>query len=104
MAQCMDMERQDWDLRIEGIGLETAVQQWGARSKVSKPIDKEWRTTVGRTPGRVPAPPPDDQMDGASAEDSDDGSTADEDMEDEFAQVPDTPEEKNGRGGRGTMG
>ncbi len=23
MAQCMDMEQQDWDVRIEGIGLET---------------------------------------------------------------------------------
>jgi len=22
MAQCMDLEQQDWDLRIEGIGLE----------------------------------------------------------------------------------
>ena len=42
MAQCMDMEQQDWDLRIEGIGLETAVLQWGARPKASKPIDKEW--------------------------------------------------------------
>ena len=97
MAQCMDMERQDWDLHIEGIGLETAVQQWGARPKASKPIDKEWRTTVERTPERVPAPPPDEQMDGASAED---GSTADEDMEDEFAQVLETPEEKDGGQGR----
>ena len=42
MAQCMDMEQQDWDLRIEGIGVETAVLQWGARPKASKPIDKEW--------------------------------------------------------------
>ena len=100
MAQCMDMERQDWDLHIEGIGLETAVQQWGARPKASKPIDKEWRTTVERTPERVPAPPPDEQMDGASAEASDDGSTADEDMEDEFAQVLETPEEKDGGQGR----
>ena len=41
MAQCMDMEQQDWDLCIEGIGLETAAQQWKARPKAFKPIDKE---------------------------------------------------------------
>ena len=25
MTQCMDMEQQDWDLRIEGTGLEAAL-------------------------------------------------------------------------------
>ena len=45
----------------------------------------------------MPTPPPDEQMDGASAEDSDDRRTADDDTEDEFALVPDTPEEKDGR-------
>ena len=48
MAQCMDMAQQDWDLRIEGIGLESAMQQWEARPKATKPIDKEWRTTAGQ--------------------------------------------------------
>ena len=48
MAQCMDMEQQDWDLRIEEIGLETALQQWEGRPKASKSIDKKWRTSVSR--------------------------------------------------------
>ena len=52
MAQCMDMERQDWDAVIEGAGLETAVQQWEIRPKASRPIDVEWRTkAVSGGPG-----------------------------------------------------
>jgi hypothetical protein len=41
MAQYMEMEQQEWEVEIEGIGLETAVQQWKARPSASKPIDKE---------------------------------------------------------------
>ena len=51
VAQCMEMEQQDWD-RIEEIGLETAMQKWEARPQASKPIDKEWRMAAGRKPGQ----------------------------------------------------
>ena len=44
MVQCMAMAQQDWDAVIEGIGMDTAAQQWEARPKASKPIDIEWRT------------------------------------------------------------
>ena len=45
----------------------------------------------------MPTTPPDEQMDGASAGDSDDKNTTDDDTEDEIAQVPDNAEEKDGR-------
>ena len=41
MAQCGDMEQKDWDAVLEGAGLATAVQQWEARPRASKPIDVE---------------------------------------------------------------
>ena len=99
----MAMERQDWDLNIEGIGLETAVRQWEARPKASLPIDKEWRTMVGQKQGRPPAPTPAEPSDGAdgkgaeSDESMEEESTAESATEDEFAQFPDTAEEKDGR-------
>ena len=31
MAECMDMAQQDWDLRIEGTGLESAKGDHGYR-------------------------------------------------------------------------
>ena len=103
MDQCMAMERQDWDLNIEGIGLETAVRQWEARPKASLPIDREWRNMVGNKQGRPPAPTPAEPSDGTddtgveSGESMEEESTAQSVTEDEFAQFPDTAEEKDGR-------
>ena len=104
MAQCMDMEQQDWDLRIEGIGLETAVQQWTARPKAFKPIDKEWRTSGGRQPGRKATVKQVEETDGADSGDtesdeerSDGDSDVESAAEDELAQSPDSQEEKEAR-------
>ena len=44
MVQCMDMSQQDWEVVIEGVGLELAGQKWEAQTKTSKPIDVEWRS------------------------------------------------------------
>ena len=96
MEQCMGMDQQDWDLRIEGVGLETAVQQWEARPKASKPIDQEWRTSVSQKQRRKADSPPAEQLDladgeGADAEGgSDDECETDSAPEDEFAQLPES--------------
>ena len=100
MAQCMDMEQQDWDLRIEGIGLETAAQQWEARPKVSTPIDKEWRTAGARKPGRTAATASVEQIDGTDSENAvadDDGEDGESETEDEFAQFQESQEQTSGR-------
>ena len=85
------MKQQDWDLHIEKIGLETAMQKWEKRPQASKPIDKEWRTAAGRTPGQkasMRTEPLEEADDGGAEsddEESDDGREADNGMEDEFA-------------------
>ena len=93
MEQCMDMDQQDWDLRIEGVGLETAVQQWEARPKASKPIDQEWRTAVSQKQRRKADSPPAEQLDLADGEGADSDGGSDDEVEtdsapeDEFAQL-----------------
>ena len=102
MAQCMDMAQQDWDVGIEGIGLETAVQQWEERPKAIKPIDKEWRTAAGQKIRRKAQTPPAEPIDGADNgeaevnEDSDDGSKVDSDTENGFAQFPESQADTDG--------
>jgi hypothetical protein len=100
MAQCMDMKQQDWDLRIEGIGLETAAQRWEARPKASTPIDKEWRTAGARTPGRTAATASAEQVDGVDSENAiadDDSEFGESETEDELAQSQGSQEQTNGR-------
>jgi hypothetical protein len=98
----MDMAKQDWDLRIEGSGLELAMQQWEARPKASKPIDKEWRTRVGQGLGQkastVSAAEPVNDANGGETdpdEDNDEESAAESEKEDEFAQLPMSQEEED---------
>ena len=103
MEQCMGMDQQDWDLRIEGVGLETAVQQWEARPKASKPIDQEWRTPVSQKQRRKADSPPAEQLDVADGEgadsdrDSADDCETDSAPEDEFAQLPESQAATDGR-------
>ena len=101
MAQCMDMEQQDWDLRIEGIGLEAAALRWEeARPKASTPIDKEWRTTGARKPGRTATTASAEQVDGGHSENAiadDDGEDGESETEDEFAQFQESQEQTSGR-------
>ena len=100
MAQCMDMEQQDWDLRIEGIGLETAAQRWEARPKASTPIEKEWRTAGTRKPGRTAATALVEQIDGVDSENAiadDNGEDGESETEDEFAQFQESQEQTSGR-------
>ena len=103
MEQCMGMDQQDWDLRIEGVGLKTAVQQWEARPKASKPIDQEWRTSVSQKQGRKADSPPAEQLDVADGEgadsdrDSADDCETDSAPEDEFAQLPESQAATDGR-------
>ena len=100
MAQCMVMDQRDWETIIEGVGLDAAVQQWEARPKASKTIDKEWRTVVrnlGRTANTRTEPI--DGVDGGGAEsdeDSESGSAAESDTE-EFAQFPESQDVNDGR-------
>ena len=97
MAQCMDMEQQEWDLRIEGIG---SAQRWEARPKASTPIDKEWRTAGARKLGRTAATTSVEQIDGANSENAvadDDGEDGESETEDEFAQSQESQEQTNGR-------
>ena len=100
MAQCMDMGQQDWDLRIEGIGLETAAQRWEARPKASTPIDKEWRTAGARKPGQTAATASAEQVDGVGSENAvadDDSEDGESETEDEFAQFQESQEHTSGR-------
>ena len=100
MAQCMDMARQDWDLRIEGIGLETAAQRWEARPKASTPIDKEWRTAGAWKRGRMATTASAEQVDGGNSENAvadDDGEDGESETEDEFAQSQESQEQTSGR-------
>ena len=100
MAQCMDMGQQDWDLRIEGIGLETAAQRWEARPKASMPIDKEWRTAGARKPGQTAATASAEQVDGVGSENAvadDDSEDGESETEDEFAQLQESQEHTSGR-------
>jgi len=90
MAQCMDMERQDWDAVIEGAGLETAVQQWEIRPKASRPIDVEWRTKAVRDSGRkkrTSTEAADLDRNEDNNNESSASSAADSEEEDEFAEV-----------------
>jgi hypothetical protein len=102
MAQCMDMEQQDWDLRIEEIGLETALQQWEGRPKASKSIDKEWRTAVSRKQRQQASTPTVEPIDGVDRKDaeveegSNGGSDTDCDTEDELAQFLESQAEMDG--------
>ena len=102
MVHCMDMGKHDWDVCIEGIGLETAMQQWEARPQASKPIDKEWRTAAGGKLRRKVTTTPAELMDRADSSEAelDDysgvSSEADEDTEDEFAEFPRSQEETDG--------
>eukprot|EP01036_Dinobryon_divergens_P023426 gene23426-31771_t len=109
MAQCMDMEQQEWDLRIEGVGLEAAVQQWKTRPNASKPIDREWRTPVGRgTGGKTSIVGASDTAyeansgDEDSDEDNNEESDAESVTEDECTQFPDSQEEKDARADKET--
>ena len=103
MAQCMEMKQQDWDLRIEEIGLETAMQKWEARPQASKSIDKEWRKAAGQTSGQIasmriePLEEADDGEAESDDEESDEGREADNVMDNEFAQVQESQEEEDGR-------
>ena len=92
MVHCMDMRQQDWEVIIEGVGLESACQKWEARPKAARPIDVEWRNKTAQKPTRKAS-----TIDGAaigaaiaSEEDMDDSSNSDEDTEDEFSQFPDS--------------
>lgn len=39
----MELEKHAWDIIIEGVGMEAALQRWQGRPKTSRPIDVDWR-------------------------------------------------------------
>jgi hypothetical protein len=103
MEQCMGMDQQDWDLRIEGKGLETAVQQWEARPKAAKPIDQEWRSAVSQNQRRKADLPLAEQLDLADGEGADSDGVSDDECEidsateDEFVRLTESQAETDGR-------
>ena len=97
MEQCMAMEQHEWNMVIKGIGLETAVQQWEARTKASKSSDVKWRSKAARGPGQKALMPTDGKDAAAtdSAEESENESDTENDPGDDFAQFPPSQQEEN---------
>ena len=81
---------------IEGSGLETAVQQWEARTQASKSIDVDWRTKTVRGPGRKAYTSTEEAAGDDEADlHRDDGSSSavESESEDEFVQCSELQEE-----------